>query len=470
MSSIAPGVTVEDRFVVEAMASAGGMGRVFRGFDAQTERPVAIKVLGDGLDQEVERFRREAEFLARASHPGIATYVAHGDWEGTPYLVQEWIEGMTLHARLAEQGCTVREAVVVVRAAAEALDVLHGLGIVHRDVKPSNLILEDDELARPRLVDLGVARRIDDVIAHSLTRTGSFLGTPGYTAPEQVQGKKTLGPPADLFSLGAILYECLTGTPAFAGINGIARNTKVVMLDPPPIAGYCPEAPRELIEITDRLLRKDAAERFQTARALMTALPHPDTLPDERRRPRGWHEGMQTARPASLGPRKLATMSLDVPSGDRIACVILAVPTSPSTMRWAEPGEPDGSFAAIAAAHGMRLRHHDDGSITALVSGKEPPSVVEQAAACALALGEQLKGAPVVLVSSVVGEQGGRIGGDPLEWAFQVLELWAVRLALAPPAQEVSVRIDETTAALLPQRFRILRGADAIHIVGEAAA
>ncbi|HTR52474.1 MAG TPA: serine/threonine-protein kinase, partial [Kofleriaceae bacterium] len=386
MASIAPGATVEGRFVIEKIAGAGGMGRVFRGLDLECDRVVAVKVVADGLHDELDRFRREAELLAQIRHPGLGVYVAHGTWEGTPYLVQEWIEGATLTDYLATTGCTVREAVALARALAEALVALHMKGIIHRDIKPGNIILEHREISRPRLVDFGVARRIDDAVSHSLTRTGSMLGTPGYTSPEQVRGKKQLGPPTDLFALGAIMYECVTGMAAFAGINALARNTKVVMLDPPAIASYAPETPRDVIACVQRLLRKDPADRYQTAEELLAELPELGGLPDDHRRRRGWHEGMATARPAGLGPRKPPAMTIDLPTGDQVACAILAVPAPTTTRDWVSSGDPSSAFSAIARNYGMRVEVHEDGSVTAFGSGQDMAATVGNAASCALAL------------------------------------------------------------------------------------
>jgi len=468
MASIAPGATIEERFVIEKIAGAGGMGRVFRGFDVETNRPVAVKVLADGLYDELDRFRREAELLAQIRHPGLGVYVAHGTWNGTPYLVQEWIEGTTLTDYLARTGCTVREAIVLARSLAAALVALHLKGIIHRDIKPGNIILEHGDIRRPRLVDFGVARRIDEAVSHSLTRTGSFLGTPGYTSPEQVRGKRQVGPPTDLFALGAIMYECITGMPAFAGINGLARNTKVVMLDPPAIASYAPEASPEVVACVGRLLRKDPADRYQTAEELLAELPELDTLPDDRHRRKGWHEGLATARPAVLGPRKPA-MTIDLPTGDRIACAILAVPSPITTREWASSGDPSEAFAAIARNYGMRAELHEDGSVTAFGSGQDMAATVGNAASCALALGAKMEGSPIVLVSHVVQDTQRESVAEALEWAFQVLETWALQLALVPH-DELSVRIDETTASLMPTRFAIERTDDAIHLIGQVAA
>ena len=469
MSPIAPGVTVEDRFVIEKMAGSGGMGRVFRAHDVVGERPVAVKILTDHGEDEVERFRREAEFLAQSRHPALARYIAHGTWEDTPYLVQEWIDGITLSRFLATVGCTVRESVELVSTVARALAVLHGHGIVHRDIKPGNIILEGDDITHPKLVDLGVARRIDHAIGHSLTRTGSFLGTPGYTAPEQVQGKKEVGPPADLFALGVILYECLTGTAAFAGINGLARNTKVLLLDPMPVSGHCQEAPPELVALVGRLLEKDPAQRVQAVEELLAALPDPAQLPDEQRRPVGWHENVATARPDLLGRRR-PQMALRVPSEDRVACMILAVPAPGTTMEWREDHPPNAPFASIADAHGLRVKLHEDGSISALLSGVDPESVVERAAICALALAREMTGSPIVLVSQTLDGAAAHLDADPLEWAFEVLEMWAVRIAMTAESAEINVRIDEATAGLLPARFRVQRSDDAIHLLDELAA
>jgi eukaryotic-like serine/threonine-protein kinase len=465
MASISIGVTVDDRFVIERVAGTGGMGRVFYAFDTVAERPVAVKVMADARQTDAARFRREAEFLAQIEHPRLARYVAHGTWDEAPYLVQEWIEGITLGQYLTTTGCTIREAIVVVREVAAALGALHDRQIVHRDVKPSNIILEDGDIERPRLVDLGVARRIGDAVAHSLTRTGAFVGTPGYTSPEQVLGAKSIGPPSDLFALGAILYECVTGMPAFAGVNGLARNTKVQLLDPPGVLSYCPDAPASVVATIDRLLQKAPGGRLQSVTELIAALPDPAELPHDGRRRKGWFDGTQTARPVSLGMRTPPRMSVKVNAGDELACVILAVPTG----QWTEDG--DGSSEALlrtASAYGVRASLHEDGSVTALLSGVDAAGTAAAAARCALALATDRS--MTVLVSSAVRDSDNRVAADVLEWAFTVLETWALRLALQPQNDGLAVRIDETTAGLLADRFQVVRNADMIHLVGEAAA
>jgi hypothetical protein len=469
MAAISIGVTVDDRFVIERVAGTGGMGCVFYAFDVVAERPVAVKVMADARQTDAQRFRREAEFLAQIEHPRLARYIAHGTWDDAPYLVQEWIEGVTLGQYLTTTGCTIREAIVVVREIAAALGALHDRNIVHRDVKPSNIILEDGDIERPRLVDLGVARRIGDVVAHSLTRTGAFVGTPGYTSPEQVLGAKTIGPPSDLFALGAILYECVTGMPAFAGVNGLARNTKVQLLDPPSAISYCPDAPPTVVATIERLLLKDPAGRLQNVAELIAALPAPAGLLHDGRRRKGWFDGTQTARPVSLGMRTPPRMSVKVNAGDELACVILAVPTG----EWSGTGNEDGSASSeallkTAGAHGVRANLHEDGSVTALLSGVDAASTVAAAARCALALATDRS--MTVLVSSAVRDNDDRVAGDVLEWAFTVLETWALRLALQPQNEGLAVRIDETTAGLLAERFKVVRSADVIHLVAEAAA
>src|ERR1700761_4999530 len=203
---------VSDRFQVVRLAGAGGMGVVYRARDRLTGNAVALKVLrpaggSEGHDpDQVERFLREPRILSEVQHPAIVRYIAHGETErGEPYLAMEWLDGESLSARLGRGRLGVAESVDLVRRVAEALAVAHARGVVHRDLKPANLFLVGGEVARPKVLDFGVARRV--VSSGVVTRSGALVGTPAYMAPEQARGERDVAPAADVFSLGCVLYE-----------------------------------------------------------------------------------------------------------------------------------------------------------------------------------------------------------------------------------------------------------------------
>ncbi len=210
-----PGEVVAERFVLERLAGEGGMGSVWRAHDRLRAEPVAVKVQRRRLDRAaVERFAREAQVLAELHHPGIVRYVAHGAArDGALFLAMEWIDGETLAARAAAGPLRVGEAVALLRAVADALAAAHARGIVHRDLKPQNLMLPGGDVGAAKVVDFGIARW-DDVL-YALTGTGIVLGSFGYMAPEQARGVRDLDARVDVYALGCLAFEALTGRRPF---------------------------------------------------------------------------------------------------------------------------------------------------------------------------------------------------------------------------------------------------------------
>ncbi|HWE27388.1 MAG TPA: serine/threonine-protein kinase, partial [Polyangia bacterium] len=205
-----PGVVVGTRFEVESVAAVGGMGTVYRARDRADGQRVALKLM---RGSELDRFVSEAEVLASLRHPHIVRYVAHGEaGPGELFIAMEWIDGEDLAARLRRAPLSIRESVIVARTVAAALAVAHARGVVHRDLKPSNLLIPDGDVGALKLVDFGVAY-LDDARGGVVTRTGAILGTPSYMAPEQARGQHPLSPRADVFSLGAVLFEAIAGQP-----------------------------------------------------------------------------------------------------------------------------------------------------------------------------------------------------------------------------------------------------------------
>ncbi|MEO7329803.1 MAG: serine/threonine-protein kinase, partial [Minicystis sp.] len=268
---VQPGDFIANRFEVEHLAGAGGMGTVYRARDRCLSVPVALKVLHTRGAVEIERFTREAEVLAELSHPAIVRFVDHGvTREGEPYLATEWLEGESLAERLRRVGLTIDETLVLGARVAEGLGAAHRLGVVHRDIKPSNLLLVGGLATEVKILDFGIARRGDG--DRTLTQTGAMVGTPGYMAPEQARGEKQLSPRADVFSLGCVLFRCLTGRRPFEADDLMAILLKLVLEDAPRLRSLREEAPAALDDLLARMLAKAPADRPADGSAVAAAI------------------------------------------------------------------------------------------------------------------------------------------------------------------------------------------------------
>jgi serine/threonine-protein kinase len=257
-----PGYEVQDEL------GRGGMGVVYRAWDRRLNRPVALKMLLAGAyarPEDRERFRREAEAEAGLRHPNIVQVHDVGELDGRPYFIMEFVEGGSLAHRLAGAPLPAGQAARLVAALAEAVQAAHDRGIVHRDLKPANVLLAAD--GTPKITDFGLARRLED--GPGLTHSGATLGTPSYMAPEQARGEKgAIGPASDVYTLGATLYECLTGRPPFRAETAAATLQQVVADEPVPPARLNPQVPRDLETICLKCLHKLSARRYPTAAAL----------------------------------------------------------------------------------------------------------------------------------------------------------------------------------------------------------
>lgn len=250
----------------------GGMGIVFQAFDPKLQRVVAIKVLAPEIAIDPmarKRFEREARSAAVVSHPHVVVIHAVDETHNPPYIVMEFIQGKTLADKIAIQGAlSVKEILRIGAQIAEGLAAAHKQGLVHRDMKPANVLLENG-VERTKVADFGLAKTMDDV---AMTRTGDFSGTPQFMSPEQASGG-VVDYRTDLFSLGAILYAMCTGRPPFSADNPLAILRRICEDSPRPIERVNPEVPDWLSAIVDRLLAKSPAARFQTA-AEVAALLH----------------------------------------------------------------------------------------------------------------------------------------------------------------------------------------------------
>src|SRR5262245_10338395 len=256
----------------------GGMGAVFKARQVSLGRVVALKVVLDGAlagPQERARFKAEAEAAAQLQHPHVVQVYEVGEHAGRLYFTMELCEGGSLAGRVKSSVLRPTVAADLVRRLTKAVEAAHERGIVHRDLKPANVLLGSLSTGKkagalvPKIADFGIARRLDRA---GQTQTGAVMGTPAYMAPEQAKGSKGVGPPADIYSLGAILYECLTGQPPFKAETAHETLLKVLTEEPTPPRQLRRDVPRDLDTICVKCLQKDPAKRYRSARALAADL------------------------------------------------------------------------------------------------------------------------------------------------------------------------------------------------------
>jgi eukaryotic-like serine/threonine-protein kinase len=274
---IEPETIIDGRYRVISRLGSGGMADVYLAQDQLLGREVAVKVLHHHFaeDQEfVERFRREASSAAALSHPNIVGIFDRGEWNGTYYIAMEYVAGRSLKAIVREEGALEAIAAIdIVIQILRAARFAHRRGVIHRDLKPHNVIL--DEEGRARVTDFGIAR----AGASDMTLTGSIMGTAQYLSPEQAQGY-TVSATSDLYSVGVILYELLTGAVPFEGETAVAIAFKQVSAEPRPPSELNPALPPSLDAVVLRALAKDPAARYADAEELIAALQRErDTLP-----------------------------------------------------------------------------------------------------------------------------------------------------------------------------------------------
>jgi eukaryotic-like serine/threonine-protein kinase len=258
-----PGEVIADRYDLEELVGTGGMSSVYRARDRLLERNVALKVLHPHYaeDEEyVERFRHEARSVAQLSHPHIVTVIDRGEDGGQQFIVFEYIDGENLKQLIERTGpLPTRRAVELALEIADALAFAHEHGLVHRDVKPQNVLLTPDGDAK--VTDFGIARSLD--VEHGMTQTGTVLGTSNYLSPEQAGGKATT-PSTDVYSLGVVLYELLTAEVPFPGDNFVAVAMKHINEAPPDLFEKRPDVPLRLAAAVERAMEKDPERRFPT--------------------------------------------------------------------------------------------------------------------------------------------------------------------------------------------------------------
>jgi serine/threonine protein kinase/Tol biopolymer transport system component len=343
-------------YTVVAHLDSGGMGDVYRARDTRLDREVAVKVMGGAAldDRARARFQREARAIAALSHPNVLAIHDVGEAEGVPFLVTELLDGKSLRAFLQRGPPTFEQAVEIAAQIASGLAAAHERGIVHRDLKPENVFLLAD--GRVKILDFGLARPVAapaEGPGGGLTGPGLVVGTASYVAPEVARGRAATTA-ADLFALGAILFELLTGRRAFDGDSTLDVLRAVVEHDPPPASSLRPSVPRWIDRIVARCLAKDAGERFRSASDLAFVLGAPaDPAPSrEERRGRHWMP-LAAAAAAVLAAALLAVIVLD---GEPRRDPPRSIPLTHSGRDAAPTVSHDGRFLAVASDRDGRRR------------------------------------------------------------------------------------------------------------------
>ena len=310
--------TLGAAYSLERELGGGGMSRVFVATETALGRSVVVKVLPPDLagGVNIDRFRREVRFAARLQHPHIVPLLAAGEMDGVPYYTMPFVEGQSLRDRLRGAGALpLAEALGILRDVARALAYAHAHGVVHRDIKPDNVLLSGGVAV---VTDFGIAKALSSSSTAtgriSLTGTGMSLGTPAYMAPEQAAADPATDHRADLYSFGCMAYELLTGQPPFADVAPHRRLAAQVTRMPAPLASFRPDVPQALESLVMRCLAKDPADRPQRTDELSQAL---DAVVSR-------HSARMTAIPASVLVPVVLGKALTLYVAAAIAVLLLA--------------------------------------------------------------------------------------------------------------------------------------------------
>jgi hypothetical protein len=268
----APPLPTVTGYAIEAVLGRGGMGVVYKARHLTLKRTVALKMVlagGHAGPRELARFRVEAEAVARLQHPNIVQIHEVGVADGQPYCALEFVEGGSLAQKLAGKPLPPRQAALLVQALTRAMQLAHSRNVVHRDLKPANILLTAD--GTPKVTDFGLARQLDSDGGE--TQAGAVMGTPAYMAPEQASGRThEAGPAADVYALGALLYQCLAGRPPFKGKTAVQTLDLVRTQEPESPSRWQPQVPLDLATICLKCLRKEPERRYASAGELADEL------------------------------------------------------------------------------------------------------------------------------------------------------------------------------------------------------
>jgi serine/threonine protein kinase/tetratricopeptide (TPR) repeat protein len=447
------GDTLADRFELAQLVGEGGMANVFRARDRHSGALVALKLLRVDGGKSRERFDQEAELLRGLEHRGIVRYVAHGSDGGEPFLAMEWLEGEPLAARLARGPLGVVDSVKLGLCVATALAFAHARGVVHRDIKPSNLFLPAGDVERVKILDFGIAQAADR--ARITTDSGGVIGTVGYMAPEQACGDTDVDTRADVFSLGCVLHECITGRPTFGGDHLVAVLAKILFEEAPSLLERGVAGVGALDALLARMLHKDRSERPRDGAALaaeLGALPAPG----------------EVAHASPSRPPPSLTQS-----EQRLFCVVVAgeVPDDPAATLAREDAldlsfedTVEDSLYDVVRSFNAQLERLVDGSVVAtLVGHGVATDQAARAARCALAMRTFLPEAPMALAIGRGEAAGALPSGEVIDRAAALL---MGKKGIGSAAGQ-GISVDAVTCGLLPPQFEVRRSGAMLDLVSE---
>ncbi|MEY4545596.1 MAG: hypothetical protein RL685_1791 [Pseudomonadota bacterium] len=429
------GQVLAGRFSVHGLLRRGGMGVIYRGLDLSSGASVAIKILGGLGSHMQERFVREARVLAELEHPAVVRHIAHGTADdGTMYLVTEWLEGEELSERLARAPLQLEEATALVRRVCEALELVHARGVVHRDIKPANLFLARADPAGVKLLDFGVALHGEPQGA--LTESGTLLGTVGYMSPEQAKGSDDVDQRADIFALGCVLYECLTGRAPFASAHVIGVLAKVLHDEPVRPSEISAGLDPRFDTLVARMLAKNRGDRLPDTRAVLADL------------------GSITTHPPSSFPRR-RTLSSVSGTEQRIVSVILGK-LGGGASRSASAAPVLAALDRVAARFGAQIASLKGGVLSLVSSGRgEANDRASRAVLCALDVQRCLTNVPLAVATGLAETSGGVPIGVAIDRAASLLER----------IDRDGVCLDEVTLGLIGLRFEVERAGPLIRLL-----
>ena len=425
------------------------MATVYRALDRHTGDTVAVKLLHAGDPTALARFDLEVGALAALDHPAVVRLLAHGKWpDGRPCLAMEWLAGEDLATRLGRGHLEPREVVTLCLQVAGALATAHARGIVHRDIKPGNIFLLGGSVEHVKLIDFGIARLSSQA---PITVTGNVVGSPGYMAPEQAAGDTDIDARADVFSLGAVMFECLTGRPPFVAEHVVAVLARILFEPVPAVNEVCLDVPEALSNLVAGMLSKGREARPQSGAEVERALQ------EMSRDAHTWPVSSERA-PQSLAPadreRRFATF------------VAMRPPSAPPARESSGDGGPPGPsvverLRAAVAPLGARLAALMNGVLIMTWAGSEAPAEqTARAARCALIARKIEPEGTIVLASGFC---------DSLEpdAVWRVLDHAAWLLSAEASCPGSGIRIDTNTAGLLDPRFHIRQAPTGWELAGE---
>ncbi len=425
------------RYRLERRVATGGMGVVYKAQDLQSGETVAVKMLSEPEELSGKgRFAREIELMRSLSHPTIVRYIAHGHAEDdAPYVVMEWLEGHDLMTQLARGPLDFASTQQLGTLIADALGALHEKGVTHRDLKPGNVFLVHGDVSRAKLIDLGIAAV--EGAPMRLTRTGALVGTPAYMSPEQVRGDRLVSPRADVFALGALLFECIAGRPPFEGELSFAILAKVLFADPPRVRDFVPNVPPTLDALLTEMLDKSPEHRPADGYAVRDRLLSLQRGPmKEAFRP----TDPPSKRMPSVSPRERGVVIFLIaraPEGS-------VSPESPTIVD--APGQLPGSGQWLP----------DGTAVWLFPAGGDPKGAAVRAAMTALDVMRAMPGHRIAMTTGHALVDRELPGGEVMDRAVSLVS-----------RSTPGVHMDEATYRFLPPRFSIQRDDNDYVLTGE---